>query len=116
MTLEEKKAVEYADSVEEKKHWSDEYDSNTVFTREEVEQAYIAGAKENGVVWHDLRKDPNDLPKDNGTVLVRLEKPIMKFSFFYVSEKMFSVWNKEYECNVHLHNVIAWCEIPQFKE
>lgn len=41
----EKEAVEYTDSTEEKKHWSDETDSNAVFTREEVEQAYLAGAE-----------------------------------------------------------------------
>ena len=34
-----------------------------------LEQAYIAGAKENGVVWHDLRKNPDDLPKDIREVL-----------------------------------------------
>lgn len=77
---------------------------------------YLAGAKENGVVWHDLRKDPNDLPEDNCTVLVRLKKPITQFSYFCHPEKKFSCWNTEYGCNVYLHNVIAWCEIPQFKE
>jgi hypothetical protein len=47
MTAELKqKAVEYTDSIEEKKHWSDENDSNAAFTREEVEQAYISGATE----------------------------------------------------------------------
>ena len=80
------------------------------------DDGYLAGAKENGVVWHDLRKDPDDLPNDNGTVLVRLEKPITQFSYFCHPEKKFSCWNTEYECNIHLHNVIAWCEIPQFKE
>lgn len=85
-------------------------------TRHDIRQAYIAGATENGIQWHDLRKDPNDLPKDNCMVLVRFEKPIMKFSYFCHSEKKFSGWNKEYGCNVQLHNVIAWCEIPQFEE
>ena len=77
---------------------------------------YMQGATENGIQWHDLRKDPSDLPKDNCRVLVRLEKPIMKFSYFCHSEKKFSAWNKEYGCNIQLHNVIAWCELPQFKE
>lgn len=27
-----------------------------------MEKAYIAGARENGFVWHDLLKDPEDLP------------------------------------------------------
>jgi len=33
--------------------------------------AYLAGAKENGVVWHDLRKDPNDLPKEEKQYVVK---------------------------------------------
>ena len=66
--------------------------------------------------WHDLRKDPNDLPKECKNVLC-------------------FVWQGEgYYCVVHIIkggdnsarwwasnkseqlNVIAWCEIPQFKE
>ena len=35
------------------------------FTSDYCEQSYIAGATENGIQWHDLRKDPNDLPKPN---------------------------------------------------
>jgi len=66
--------------------------------------------------WHDLEKDPNDLPKDNKTVLVRLKKPVTMFCYFCNSEKKFSVWDVDAKNNVQLHNVIAWCEIPQFKE
>lgn len=33
--------------------------------KEIAEEAYIAGATENGIQWHDLRKDPNDLPEAN---------------------------------------------------
>ena len=32
-------------------------------------RGYLAGAIENGIQWHDLRKDPNDLPKDTYDVL-----------------------------------------------
>ena len=108
MTLEEKKATEYADSIEEKKHWSDEYDSNTVFTREEVEQAYLAGAKENAVIWHDLRKDPKDLPKDDRFVVVSSGKDWTKA--FYENNE----WN--IMTLVGFTKIIKWCEIPQFKE
>ena len=41
----EEMAEEYTDSIEEKKHWSDENDSNAVFTRQDVEQAFLAGLK-----------------------------------------------------------------------
>lgn len=112
----ERKAEQFAD----KHAFRVPYDGSNKFYDDTDYKAskdgYIAGATENGIQWHDLRKDPNDLPKDNGTVLVRLEKPIMKFSYFCRSEKKFSVWNKEHGCNVQLHSVIAWYEIPQFKE
>ena len=38
--------------------------------RVKMEQAYIAGAKENEIVWHDLRKDPNDIPPAEKNVLL----------------------------------------------
>ena len=76
------------------------------------EQVYLAGLKAGRSQWHKVAD--GDLPKDNCTVLVRLEKPIMKFSYFCYPEKKFTYWDKEYGCNVQLHNVIAWCEIPQF--
>ena len=33
-----------------------------------IRLAYIAGAKENGVGWHDLRKNPKGLPSANQEV------------------------------------------------
>ena len=69
--------------------------------------AYIAGATENGIVWHDLRKDPKDLPNDDRDV---------------INERGMIVWCKEgiwYEGDVVMKiraYPIAWCEIPQFKE
>lgn len=42
------------------KHNSDE--SIHSFIGEQLQKAYIAGATENGIQWHDLRKDPEDTP------------------------------------------------------
>ena len=78
-----------------------------------VERAYIAGATENGIQWHDLRGDPNDLPKDRHNVLV------VYLNGEYQRERTFASYRHKYwvisghktECEV-----IAWCEIPQFKE
>lgn len=109
------KAVEYTDSVEEKKHWSDENESNAVFTREEVEQAYIDGATENGIQWHDLRKDPNDLPK----VVKEYITNIGVMTFDRLKDR--HLWTTPIcdACDYYeevTDEVIAWCEIPQFKE
>ena len=74
---------------------------------------YAQGAKENGIQWHDLRKDPNDLPKDN-VVLIQTESNCHFIALYYPEEK----WWGTYEMLSHrIHGkIIAWCEIPQFKE
>ena len=64
---------------------------------------YLEGAKENGVVWHDLRKDPNDLPKEDCEVIIKcLGEEEDTWKFF--SAEGFPI------------KTIAWCEKPQFKE
>ena len=34
--------------------------------KEYAEEVYLAGLHEGQPKWHDLRKEPNDLPKDEG--------------------------------------------------
>ena len=101
----EKEAGEYAkpfynmtryDYVEERTH---------------VKEAYLAGAKENRIEWHDLRKDPNDLPRIGIRYLV----------FNKYGATLIGYWNGKYfvsadEDTVEIASPIAWCEIPQFKE
>lgn len=61
MTLEEK-AKEYAHN-----NYEILIDTDDAFVTSEdyLEQGYLAGAKENGFILHDLEKDSNDLPKEN---------------------------------------------------
>lgn len=76
--------------------------------QEIAEQAYIAGTTENGIQWHDLRKDLNDLPKFRHDILVTCEyKSKLK--------KKCETFEWDYKSDMPLH-AIAWCEIPQFKE
>ena len=86
--------------------WNEEED-----TWEDIaERAYIAGAIENSIQWHDLRKDPNDLPKKEGCYLVKVDdckNDIYETDNFYLDDYCFVLYGKY---------VIAWCEIPQFKE
>lgn len=55
--------------------------------------------------WHDLRKDPNDLPKNDRYVLIATQK---------------RVYLGFYDCCWFSHeiddigDVIAWCELPTF--
>ena len=76
-----------------------------------VTQGYLAGAKENGVVWHDLRKDPNDLPKDDKKYFIYTNLGNYYFTQFRETYWV-GVMTNEFVSN---NAVIAWCEIPQFQ-
>ena len=68
---------------------------------------YMQGAIENGIHWHDLRKDPNDLPTEEKEFLVYTKEWGIEIRGYFADDKYFS-------CRRNI--VIAWCEIPQFKE
>ena len=83
-----------------------------------LKTAYIAGATENGIQWHDLRKDPNDLPQKvedgrqiSDTVWLHIHNWGTEEAYYDYSLKSWIV-----RCRVVSIPVIAWCEIPQFKE
>ena len=87
-----------------------------------MQQAYIAGAKENGVIWHDLRKDSNDLPPKldkNSNCSERLYVQYggkygnTDFAYYNFIENK---WQRYENAENVKDKVIAWCEIPQFKE
>lgn len=83
--------------------------------REAIAEAYIAGLKAGRPQWHDLRKDPNDLPKDKDEKLCLYEKG-----------KVIARYDSEYNCWETYFNgfetvipssvIIAWCELPQFTD
>lgn len=86
-----------------------------------VQQAYIAGAKENGIVWHDLRKDPNDLPKKVGNYIVCFLDTMLErhsFELSYVDYLEDGHWINEDNHNIEYYDegVIAWAEVPKFGE
>lgn len=82
-----------------------------------IEDAYIAGAIENGVQWHDLRKDPNDLPKDDRFVI-----GVYKVTPFDIAPKVetccysetLTGWS-DIEGNSLYNEIERWFD-PQFKE
>lgn len=63
--------------------------------------------------WHKV-SGGGDLPKNNTAVLVILKNKRMKISIFM--ENKFTIWNNDYDAYTKLYDVIAWCEIPTFKE
>lgn len=95
-----------------------------------IVQAYIAGhkqaVKENGIVWHDLRKNPNDLPQKVGDYLVALDYKTETFSTFLLKYDIdeydidetedytkFGWFDSEY--TRYDNDVIAWCELPKLE-
>ena len=83
--------------------------------REELEQAYLAGLHEGQPKWH---KYPDEEP-DEGTYLVVWKnekgyKEILIMNYEEDDEEELHWIDGDYEC--HDDYIIAWCEIPQFKE
>ena len=78
------------------------YDAN-----KEIEQAFLAGLKAGRPQWHDLRKDPNDLPKDTVSVLISRGTP--RTSRARYNGKWYGYYSDD-----EIEDVIAWCEIPTF--
>ena len=75
----------------------------------ELKQAFLAGLKAGRPQWHDLRKDPNDLPKDKEYVLV-----YTNLTNYYVAEKVENHFMSKGWGFIPMSTVIAWCEIPTF--
>ena len=82
-----------------------------------IKQAYLAGLHEGRPKWHDLRKDPNDLPKkNNGIYLVawKRDKYIEEYGEYGYDTDLFNADEGYFEGTGDY--AIAWCEIPTFKE
>lgn len=92
-----------------------EYQGMSDFVWQELKEACLAGLKAGRPKWHDLRKNPNDLPlrrciDSNGDVVGLFrhswdKKPTWYRYDFHEREW----WQMETE-------PIAWCEIPTYTE
>ena len=93
-----------------------------------LKDGFLAGLKAGRPQWHDLRKDPNDLPKDTTSLyLVRVYSWDFGLSHLYKKYGMYiptvCEWSGEhfkalndmaYSNARNIKNCIAWCEIPTF--
>ena len=68
--------------------------------------AYMQCAERYKTKWHDLRKDPNDLPKHCGYVWTNVG------ASYYDDDRDCPCWRDEFG---RTQGVIAWCE-PKFEE
>jgi hypothetical protein len=77
--------------------------------RQDIKYAYLAGLKAGRPQWHNLEKDPNDLPKEHIPILVMLEYGVPYISFVSTDKRWFCT-----DYYTGENKVIAWCEIPTF--
>lgn len=68
--------------------------------------AYVQGAERYRTKWHDLRKDPNDVPNNCRYVWTNVG------AGYYDDDKDCPCWRDEFG---RTQGVIAWCE-PKFEE
>ena len=89
-----------------------------------AKKTYIDSVKENGIQWHDLRKNPNDLPDTDREVIIQYEDEDSEVDVYirddeYVGWKSLR-WDIEYYQRkgepIPDFDIIMWCEKPQYKE
>ena len=102
----EEKAEEYAEEYFGKKTELVE-----VWKLKSCKDNFLAGLKAGRPQWHDLRKDPNDLPKEDRYYLI-----YTVLGNYYVSKHHHNTnyWIGIQNQFVSIKQVIAWCEIPTF--
>ena len=83
--------------------------------REYVKNNAFTSMKEQGLFpfgkWHNLRKDPNDLPLVHSTVLDENGDKVE-----YIEYGKWQAYSEYYERYYEVDPPIAWCEIPKFEE
>ena len=77
--------------------------------------SYIAGAKENGVIWHDLTKNPNDLPIKDIGAFSEFVITNVGIGYYIDAQNKWFTYYKETGTYIDNNEVIAWCEIPKFE-
>ena len=119
----EKEAKEYREEWQNKGYYFVSQEMEQIELDDIVDATFKDGAEfgyNKANEWHDLRKDPNDLPKKVGNYIVcfldtACERHTFELSFVdYFEDKH---WIDEDNHNIEGYDegVIAWCEIPTFE-
>lgn len=97
-----------------------------LYTENDLKNSFLAGLKEGGQldrVWHDLRKDPKDLPTPSGEMSAERIPVLACTKELGVTVAIRRRHGRAYEwyCSTYDGNsvfldreIIAWCEIPKF--
>ena len=121
----EEMAEEYKETVH---RWRDS--RGELVQEEDVTDAFLAGLKAGRPQWHDLRKDPNDLPKEYDIIQkafgIYEEKKAPHIVLDQKGSKVYCIrtignhektWYWAYEdkdLGMVEYEVTHWCEIPTF--
>lgn len=85
-----------------------------IHANQSIREAYVDGAKENGVFWHDLRKNPEDLPEDDKDVLVAFVNETARGREILTGNDRYLADDKLWYYEGEGKNIVAWCEVPRF--
>jgi hypothetical protein len=83
-------------------------ESPNSFRGEELQEAFLAGLEAGRPKWHDLRKNPDDLPTDKHFKITS-DGDIALYDWFL--GKWYDLRSDELT-----YQPIAWCEIPKYTE
>lgn len=91
--------------------------------RECAKYSYLAGLAEGKPKWHDLRKNPNDLPKDSESdecYLVAFKnfhnpEEIVTRTFYYNGREFVEEDYDEIPYFKKEGVLVGWCELPKFE-
>lgn len=96
------------------KYRRENYDLHSDPLKALCEQSWIDGAKwgmEHAIEWHDLRKNPDDLPSHSGLYCAQ-NGEVREFD---KEEKSWFTVHFE-PCMNCTEETFLWCELPQFKD
>lgn len=74
--------------------------------------------KKDAIQWHDLRKNPNDLPEDGTEVMfiTKRERETLTGTYKNGGGEGTPIFDTFGIAFYDIEDVIAWCKLPKFKE
>jgi len=87
--------------------------------KRDCETAGLKAGKDMNVAtkWHDLLRNPTDVPKENVTVLLLTEVEPVTARYYNEYEAFFRLNDKlDYCIFIAPMSYIAWCDIPRYME
>ena len=102
----EEMAEEYKETVH---RWRDS--KGELVQEEDVKQAFLDGLKAGRPKWHNLRKNPDDLPKRLNFMSETVVNQIGTPCHYNYEQECWQNWSF-----IEIETPVAWCEIPTFTD